>query len=776
MSSRKLQLQVKSDRVIELFARDIYQSPLSLLRENVQNAFDAILMRRRGDESFSPRIDVRLEPGSVTVRDNGNGMTAGELDSNYWYAGNSGKNTEDARKAGVVGTFGIGAMANFGIAERLEVETESSVTGERWRSSVAKEDLSINQECIDLVSLPSTGEPGTTVTAFLPVDEPLEVNEARRYIAEFVSLLEVPVYVNGTRESGRAPSDIVPLPAVSWRRQSHEMAGRLGAHVDLAVAQNGDVWVQLNSITWSGRNIHGSMTLRSDESGLRTYRHGFGLATVGAVTAYQFGGVVDLMRLYPTAGREALTSTSMQLIQSMLTDVDEIVSRVLSGRPECDSSSAFMTWVVSNSRYELCGLLRIGTDTDERLELGAVRADTGTQYRTYAGTDRGLIAQLASDESPLLRIARYDPRRRCEHEYIKRFCSANVSAISDKPQITRVLPSSACSRSEYAILFRIQSMLEKDYLLSSEVRFGHISHRIPVLVEKHDGSLVVTIERTLSAIELIIGLYENEYSAFGAMVADFVRGVVFQRISRYVPNSQTHGAKAFLQMIRRRRDEVEYGRDDIQAFPELAFWDDVRNDRIGVAEAIERTMAISRRDVQVLDSASAATMGDVLPDVAGNQAAIEGTQDQALVLEALPAIIRSDVSCGATLLTIPGTEPGLTGYRCFLALGRKAREDKAEFFLTPHTTSIVWGGQRVLFIFAHSSEEYGLYYDLESRTAISGEPGGGRFPTCTIFVANQVYIPIPADIQSSFLPAEGERKRFLVRDDLLSVGSGVGGL
>ena len=91
-----------------------------------------------------PRIDVRLKPDTVTVSDNGNGMTADELESNYWYAGNSGKNTEDARKAGVVGTFGIGAMANFGIAERLEVETESSVTGERSRSSVAKENLSIN--------------------------------------------------------------------------------------------------------------------------------------------------------------------------------------------------------------------------------------------------------------------------------------------------------------------------------------------------------------------------------------------------------------------------------------------------------------------------------------------------------------------------------------------------------------------------------------------------------------------------------------------------------
>ena len=774
MSTRKLQFHVKSDRVIELFARDIYQSPLSLLRENVQNAFDAILMRRRADDGFSPRIDVRLSSDMATVIDNGNGMTAEELERNYWFAGNSGKNTEDARKAGVVGTFGIGAMANFGIAERLEVETESSSTGERSRSSVAKENLSINQECIDLTPLRSTGEPGTAVTAFLSPDGQLNVDEARSYLSNFVSLLEVPVYVNGTLESGRTADEIVPLPSVSWRGQSRASAGRLRAHVDMVVAQNGAVWVRLGDITWSDTKMHGSITLRSDAGGLRTYRNGFGLATVGAATVYQFGGVVDLMDLYPTAGREALTATSMQLIQSMLVDVDEIVSRLLSRRPECDSSSAFMKWVVKCSKYELCNRLRIGTDADERLELGAIRTDTERQYRTYAGTDRGLISQLSSDESPLLLIARYDPRRRCEREYIERFCGGHVTEISDEPQVTE-LPAVNYSRSEYAIVFRIQSMLEKDYLLSSEVRFGHITHRIPVFVEKQDGSVVVTIERGLSAIEVIVGLYETEYSAFGAMVGDFVRGVVFQRISRYVPNSQTHGTQAFLQMIRRRREAFEYERDDIQEFPELAFWEDVRNHRIGVAEAIERTMAVSRRDVQVLDSEAAATMRDVLPDVTANQITLAGgSEDEALELEPLPAITRSDLSCGAKLLTIPVSEPGLTGYRCFLALGQKAREDKAEFFLQPHTTSIVWGGQRVLFIFAHRSEEYGLYYDIEARTLISDEPGGGRFPTCTIFLANQIYIPIPAEIQSYFLPKEGERKRFLVRDDLLSVGPRAG--
>ena len=615
------------------------------------------------------------------------------------------------------------------------------------------------------------------MTAFLASGSAVDVEEGRRYISEFVSLLEVPVYVNGTPASGHNAETIVPLPPVSWRGQSVESVGRMRAQIDFVVSQNGTVWIHLDDISWSEREITGSMMLRSETPGLRTYRNGFGLATVGVATAYQFGGVVDLMELYPTAGREALTSSSMQFLQSMLADVAEVVSRILSCRPECDSSTAFMNWVVSRSRYELCDRLRIGMEAEERVELGMIRNDKEREYRTYAGTDRELIKQLSSDESPLLMFARYDPRRRCEREYIERFCKDHVSPVSDQTTGKRRY----CRVRVYEIVRTCNFYSEFNQFSATTIyclrRYGLADSHIewPVYAEEMwTGSVVITIDRSLSAIEVIVGLYENEYSAFGPMVGDFVRNVVYPRISRYVPNSQVEGTEAFLQMIRRRREAFEYEDTDILEFPELAFWDDVRDDRMAVAEAIEKTMAVSRRDVQVLDSASAAKMEDVLPDVAANQVALRDTGNgEELTLEALPAITRSDVSCSAKLLTIPIGECGLAGYRCFLALGRKAREDRAEFFLGPHTTSIVWGGQRVLFIFTHPSGEYGLYYDLESRTVISSEPGGGRFPSCTIFLANQVYIPIPLDIQACFLPKEAERKRFLVRDDLLSVGIGA---
>ena len=135
--------QIDTQRVIQLLAKQIYQSPLALLRENTQNAFDAVRQRLHIQPDFSPLIEITLTPETIVITDNGIGMTPDDLQKHYWTAGSSSKNNDAARSAGVVGTFGIGAMANFGIAARLIVETESAVSGEHTicRAERSKLDL-----------------------------------------------------------------------------------------------------------------------------------------------------------------------------------------------------------------------------------------------------------------------------------------------------------------------------------------------------------------------------------------------------------------------------------------------------------------------------------------------------------------------------------------------------------------------------------------------------------------------------------------------------------
>ena len=111
--TQRIPLQIDVRRIIEVLAAQIYQSPLALLRENTQNAFDAILQRVHRRDVFEPRIRIDITPTEIRVSDNGLGMTYTEVQNNFWRAGSSSKNTPEARAAGVVGTFGIGAMANF---------------------------------------------------------------------------------------------------------------------------------------------------------------------------------------------------------------------------------------------------------------------------------------------------------------------------------------------------------------------------------------------------------------------------------------------------------------------------------------------------------------------------------------------------------------------------------------------------------------------------------------------------------------------------------------
>jgi len=186
---------------------------------------------------------------------------------------------------------------------------------------------------------------------------------------------------------------------------------------------------------------------------------------------------------------------------------------------------------------------------------------------------------------------------------------------------------------------------------------------------------------------------------------------------------------------------------------------------------VNRSETAIRSSVQVVESSSAGKISDVVPDVVQNEQTIQNhiDNDESIRLDALPAIMRTDVSSPMKLLTIPRDQPPLRGYRCFIAITEKIKSEMGDFFFHPHKTSIVWGGQKVLFIFLHHSGEFGLYYDLQTRDSISTKSGGSAYQTSTMILKNVIYIPVPEEIENSFIPTGGERKRFEVRCDLLRV-------
>ena len=360
-------------------------------------------------------------------------MTAAEIETNFWYAGRSGKNTDAARAAGVVGTFGIGAMANFGVADELTVESESAVDGRRTMSSVRKSELSTETESISITSMGPTGEPGTTVHARLAPSTGISVQEARNYLHEFVEFLDVIVLFNGDKLSGARHRDALPSERYAWRerRQGISLAGIVSGNLELLGMASGEIRVILEGIqSQSGLGQPGMVVLLQGRNAIRTLRTGFGLAAVAMQSVYQWGGVVDLPFLMPTAGREALDASSNQQLQQIIVELDHIVSPMAAEHSESFTNDSFLRWIVGTGQFDICGPLEVTPRPNNQPEqLASVVNRSGVRY--YSGRDDSVIRTYASEDEPLVVLSRRSPRRDCELGYL---AAQGVQQIDTTPR------------------------------------------------------------------------------------------------------------------------------------------------------------------------------------------------------------------------------------------------------------------------------------------------------------------------------------------------------
>ena len=101
-STDRIAFEVETSRVLEILSKEIYDSPLAMLRENVQNSYDAILMRAsllKVRLLLDGRIIITLSGSHLTISDNDIGMNEETLRKTFWKAGSSGKRTELAKRS-----------------------------------------------------------------------------------------------------------------------------------------------------------------------------------------------------------------------------------------------------------------------------------------------------------------------------------------------------------------------------------------------------------------------------------------------------------------------------------------------------------------------------------------------------------------------------------------------------------------------------------------------------------------------------------------------------
>ncbi len=204
----KKQFKAESKRLMDLMINSIYTHKEIFLREIISNASDAIdklaYLSLTDDTVSTKRDEMRItvtpdkEARTLTVSDNGVGMSEEELEKNLGTIARSGSlqfkaDMEKDNAADIIGQFGVGFYSAFMVADEVTVITRrhGEETAHCWKSSGA--DGYTIAEC-------EKGEPGTDVIMHIKPDaedesysEYLETSRLQSLIKKYSDYIRHPI-------------------------------------------------------------------------------------------------------------------------------------------------------------------------------------------------------------------------------------------------------------------------------------------------------------------------------------------------------------------------------------------------------------------------------------------------------------------------------------------------------------------------------------------------------------------------------------------------------
>jgi molecular chaperone HtpG len=765
----RITLEVETSRVLDILCKEIYDSPLAMLRENVQNAYDAILMRAslEGTSLAEGRITLNLSGKQIIIEDNGIGMTEEVLRRNFWKAGSSGKRGELAMRSGVIGTFGIGAMANFGVCTDLEVETRAVTSDETLISIAKRDELSIARDCIALNRQKDDRMPGTRLTVMLDPKNIITPEKAQAYLEQYVRYVPVGIYINGKLVSKQSLHERY-LQRTKDSQSLGTLNVKLGDYhctVEAFCDSNAVAACRILNLNLGGEAVMGEAVFLQGAGQLMGLRNFFGLAPAPVGGYYNLGGVANLTILQPTAGREALSRDSILHLNNVIQMAEYAISEKIAGTAFADRSNNFMQYILSKNKLEWASNITIEMlPTRENVRLTDIPSRTEGKGYFYMGRDPQMIETFASSESPLLCVGQSNPRKNIQTRYLREFLK--FPEVPDKATTTKVYDGPDLSFEEAVFLVRVATVLSDDYLLpNASVRLAEITHGVNVLVERVGENANVFIAKGMKAIQPILSCYRSAPEVFSGFVKDFVRGQLYKKIAEFVPSSTRQGADVLFKLLQRNRELYRYEQSELgELEPLLA---DVLSGDKNLGEVIRAARAHGSSQSIRVQKADVGQVEQHMPDVVSSPEPDVVPDSGFNHFDAAPAVMRPELECTAKILVASQRYPQLNGCELFLGLSDKALKREGEFFRFPHTTKVIWAGHRVVYIFNHASGGLSLYYDIELKEPLqTPDAAGTAMPSTTLFTKNRIFIPVPAPLVHEFMITEGF-KEFYVRFDVV---------
>ena len=220
--NKKGGIKVETAHIFPVIKKWLYSEKDIFLREIVSNACDAVTKLRRlaslgqydgGDEAYRVEVTLDKDAKTLTVSDNGIGMTAEELDRYICQIALSGalefveKYEGENKNNGIVGHFGLGFYSSFMVSDRVEVITKSYTDSPAvyWNCNAEGE----------FETAPGTRDAhGTTVVMHISDEEIayLEKEKIEEILEKYCAFMPVEIYFFTENDADEKDGEDAPTP------------------------------------------------------------------------------------------------------------------------------------------------------------------------------------------------------------------------------------------------------------------------------------------------------------------------------------------------------------------------------------------------------------------------------------------------------------------------------------------------------------------------------------------------------------------------------------
>lgn len=607
------QAGIDFESVLQIISKQVYETPLAFIRENVQNAVDAIRIQAHR-EGANPndagyRIDVTVEDKKIVVRDNGIGMSDSDLKNLFWTIGASGKRTQEAFIAGCVGTFGIGGFANFGVCTKLEVISQTEDCEQGTLTRLSEEDIRAAGNTIPSVSQEKSNAAaprGTVVIGNLR--ETANVYELKTYLSDFVRFVPIAIHFNGENISQKPFLQVddqdnltqIGVNTQEWHDGDFVITGRLfedRGHTLVAAIEN--LSIAAKSVNLEGR-------LRFQNGAIDVFKRGFKLCAIQIGCTIGVSGHLDCDRFVPTAGRDSPDAETTSLLGRIVLMLERIaIDTVLDSSERIVQNARIFQYVVRNGLIDKLDNTMVRLADASEITLGDIRGKAQQGVGVFFGTAQkhalNQIMQARGHVVVLLAADRY--RRDAERQYLKQYCAAKpFDGIIDCSEHYQEL-----TRFEKIFLSELEFSISRSYEVENfHLIPGKLTEDIPVFLKEHSLGepldIFIDVRHPEIAKLEVLGYTDILYS----LISTFCREYLGPSLKKWSPRFFGDGSLNFELLSKQRSELWTLVKDDIGVVlkggqRDVVTSEDVQEVRVG--EQSEPKPSKEKRLLHIVDEA-----------------------------------------------------------------------------------------------------------------------------------------------------------------------------